>query len=169
MKCRAVAFNSLKAILKVPQVQGSMQPLTILVADDEDSIRSLVQHFLNAAGHAVVLVANAREAFEHLRRQSFDLVITDVLMPDGDGIDLITELKQVQPKARILAMSGGGRYLEGSDYLKLATGLGAHTAIMKPFSWDQLRAAIERAMAPLPAPGPRSDEPGDANSPAGAT
>lgn len=156
-------------MLIVPQVQGRMQPLTILVADDEDSIRSLVQHFLTGAGHSVVLVGNAREAFEHLRRQAFDLVITDVLMPDGDGIDLITELKQVQPKARILAMSGGGRYLEGSDYLKLATGLGAHTAIMKPFTWDQLRSAIERAMAPLPAPGPRRDDSGQSNSAAGPT
>jgi DNA-binding NtrC family response regulator len=146
-----------------------MQPLTILVADDEDSIRSLVQHFLTAAGHTVVLVGNAREAFDHLRRQTFDLVITDVLMPDGDGIDLITELKQVQPKARILAMSGGGRYLEGSDYLKLASGLGAHTAITKPFNWDQLRAAIERAMAPVPGGGARGNEPRESNPPAGAT
>jgi YesN/AraC family two-component response regulator len=85
-----------------------------------------------------------------MKERQFDLVITDVLMPDGDGIDLITELKKVQPSARILAMSGGGRYLEGSDYLKLATGLGAHAAIMKPFTWQQLRAAIEEAIAPQP-------------------
>jgi YesN/AraC family two-component response regulator len=63
-------------------------------------------------------------------------------MPEGDGLDLITELKKVQPKARILAISGGGRYLEGSDYLKLAKGLGAHSALMKPFTWQQLQDAI---------------------------
>lgn len=123
-----------------------MNPLTILVADDEDSIRALVQHLLVAAGHAVTVVGNAGEACAAMARQQFDLVITDVLMPDGDGLDLITELKKVQPRARILAMSGGGRYLEGSDYLKLAKGLGAHAAVMKPFDWQQFQAAMALAM-----------------------
>src|SRR5688572_1847347 len=119
-----------------------MNSLSILVADDEDSIRSLLEHFLNNAGHRVVIVGNARQACEAMAKQTFDLVITDVLMPEGDGLDLITELKKVQPKARILAISGGGRYLEGSDYLKLAKGLGAHSALMKPFTWQQLQDAI---------------------------
>jgi DNA-binding NtrC family response regulator len=134
-----------------------MNPLSILVADDEDSIRSLVKQLLGSKGHTVAIVSNAREAFEQMKQHQFDLVITDVLMPDGDGIDLITELKKVQPAARILAMSGGGRYLEGSDYLKLATGLGAHSAIMKPFTWQQLQAAIELALTPQPELGSGGD------------
>lgn len=124
-----------------------MQPLTILLAEDEESIRLFVQQLLAKAGHSVTAVGSAREAGEHLQRQAFDLVITDILMPDGDGIDLITEVKKRQSRARILAMSGGGRYLEGGDYLKLATGLGAHTAIMKPFTWEQLQAAMSKALA----------------------
>lgn len=123
-----------------------MNSLSILVADDEDSIRSLLEHFLNSAGHRVVIVGSAREAFEVMASQTFDLVITDVLMPEGDGLDLITELKRAQPKARILAISGGGRYLEGSDYLKLAKGLGAHSALMKPFTWQQLQDAIKAVL-----------------------
>lgn len=126
-----------------------MAPLTILVADDEASIREFLRQLLSAAGHTVTDVGNAREATDHLQRQAFDLVITDVLMPDGDGIDLITDVKKRQPRARIVAMSGGGRYLEGSDYLKLAKGLGAHAAIMKPFTWEELRAAMAAAMAPV--------------------
>lgn len=125
-----------------------MQPLSILVADDEESIRVVLSQLLTKAGHAVTLVTNAREAAEHLRRKTFDLVITDVLMPDGDGVDLIADVKKLQPQTRILAMSGGGRYLEGSDYLKLATGLGAHAAIEKPFKWEQLQAVIAKALAP---------------------
>ena len=125
-----------------------MNQLSILVADDEDSIRSLVGHFLQNAGHRVVVVSNAREACEAMNQKKFDLVITDVLMPDGDGLDLITELKKVQPNARILAMSGGGRYLEGSDYLKLAKGMGAHAAVMKPFNFEQLKEAIRLALEP---------------------
>ena len=124
-----------------------MNSLSILIADDEDSIRSLLEHFLSSGGHRVVVVSNAREACEALRKQLFDLVITDVLMPDGDGLDLITELRKVQPKARIVAISGGGRYLEGSDYLKLARGLGAHTVLMKPFTWEQLQDAVKTALA----------------------
>ena len=127
-----------------------MNSLSILVADDEDSIRSLLEHFLKNSGHQVVVVGNAREACEAMARQPFDLVITDVLMPDGDGLDLITELRKVQPNARIVAMSGGGRYLEGSDYLKLAKGLGAHTAMMKPFTWQELQDAIQVALTTLP-------------------
>lgn len=123
-----------------------MPPLTILVADDEGNIRQFLRQLLTAAGHTVTDVGSAREAADHLQRQAFDLVITDVLMPDGDGIDLITDVKKRQPRARILAMSGGGRYLEGSDYLKLATGLGAHVAIMKPFTWEELQAAMAKAL-----------------------
>lgn len=126
-----------------------MPPLSILLADDEESMRVLVDQLLRAAGHSVTVVNNAREAAEHLRRTTYDLVITDVLMPDGDGVDLIADVKKLQPKARILAMSGGGRYFEGSDYLKLATGLGAHMAIAKPFNWEQLQAAMAKAMPPV--------------------
>ena len=132
-----------------------MNSLSILVADDEDSIRSLLEHFLKSAGHQVVVVGNAREACELMLKQTFDLVITDVLMPEGDGLDLITELKKVQPNCRILAISGGGRYLEGSDYLKLAKGLGAHSAMMKPFTWQQLQDAINLVLTtPLDGGGP---------------
>ena len=132
-----------------------MKSLSILVADDEDSIRSLLGHFLSGAGHSVVIVGSAREACEAIARQPFDLIITDVLMPDGDGLDLITESRKRQPNARILAISGGGRYLEGSEYLKLARGLGAHTAMMKPFTWQQLKDGIDRALT----------APGDSSSP----
>ena len=119
-----------------------MNSLSILVADDEDSIRSLLEHFLKNAGHDVVVVGSARDACEFIRKQPFDLVITDILMPDGDGLDLINEIKREQHNTRILAISGGGLYLEGSDYLKLAKGLGAHGAMMKPFTWQQLQDAI---------------------------
>ena len=137
-----------------------MKSLSILVADDEDSIRSLLEHFLANGGHRVVIVGSAREAFDAIAKDAFDLVITDVLMPDGDGLDLITALRKKQPNARILAMSGGGRYLEGSDYLKLAKGLGAHNAMMKPFTWQQLQAAIDVTLA-APADSRQSADPTD--------
>lgn len=129
-----------------------MKPLTVLVAEDEESIRVLIEHWLLTAKHVVVGAGSATEAIAALKQRSFDLVITDVLMPDGDGLDLITALKQAQPSARILAMSGGGRYVEGNDCLKMARGLGAHAAVMKPFNWARLEAGMAEALAPAPTP-----------------
>ncbi len=130
-----------------------MKPLTVLVADDEESIRVLIETWLVRAKHTVVTTGSATEAIAALKQRKFDLVITDVLMPDGDGLDLITALKLAQPAARILAMSGGGRYVEGNDCLKMARGLGAHAVVMKPFSWEQLETSMAETLAPATAPG----------------
>jgi CheY-like chemotaxis protein len=124
-----------------------MKPLAILLADDESEIRHLVELWLMAAGHRVVPSASGREACAKLADGRFDLVITDLLMPDGDGVDLIAEVRKLRPTTRILAISGGGRYTEGSDVLNLAQGLGAHAVVLKPFTAAQLKTGIERAMA----------------------
>lgn len=130
-----------------------MKPLSVLVADDEENIRHLLEGWLVAAGHAAAAVGNATEAFAAMKQRKFDLVITDILMPDGDGLALITELKRAQPATRILAMSGGGRYVEGDDCLRMARGLGAHAVVMKPFTWEQLQAGIDQALTqPTQAP-----------------
>jgi CheY-like chemotaxis protein len=120
--------------------------LSVLVADDEESIRNLLSSWLNGHGYVVVCAASAREATRYLKEQHFDLVITDVVMPDGDGYELIAALRKAKPLARIVAISGGGKFLEGDDCLKVARGLGAHAALMKPFYWDQLQAAIDLAL-----------------------
>jgi YesN/AraC family two-component response regulator len=73
-------------------------------------------------------------------------------MPEGDGIQLIKEMKEAQPTTRILAISGGGRYIEGDNCLRIARGLGAHAAVMKPFTRDQIFVGINDALAPEPAP-----------------
>ena len=125
-----------------------MKPLSILVADDEESIRVLLHHWLTKAGHTVTSVGTGREAVEAMQKKKFSLVITDVLMPDGDGLDLIAKLRQAHPAARILAISGGGRYVEGADCLKMARGFGAHASTMKPFTWAELQAGIDQALAP---------------------
>jgi DNA-binding NtrC family response regulator len=127
-----------------------MKSLSVLVADDEEHIRSLLVHWLIVAGHGATGVASATEARKLMGEQRFDLVVTDVLMPDGDGIQLIKEMKQAQPLARIVAVSGGGRYIEGDDCLKIARGLGAHVAVMKPFTCEQMLAGIQQALAPEP-------------------
>jgi CheY-like chemotaxis protein len=123
-----------------------MRPISILVADDEPGIRNLLHKWLNRDGHHVACARSGHEAAELMKTQSFDVVITDVLMPDGDGLELITESKKTQPSARIVAISGGGRYLHGAECLKVATGLGAHAAVLKPFSMPELLESISAVL-----------------------
>jgi CheY-like chemotaxis protein len=74
-------------------------------------------------------------------------VITDILMPDGDGIEVIRALKKAQPHVRIIAVSGGGRHLEASECLKLASGLGAHGVLRKPFRREELLRLVTQQLS----------------------
>jgi two-component system, chemotaxis family, chemotaxis protein CheY len=123
-----------------------MTPLTLLIAEDEEEIRLLLAQWLTPMGHTVHSARNGVEALKLIDGIPFDLVITDILMPDGDGLTVIKGLKRLQPKARVLAISGGGRYMDSKEYLKIAEGFGADAAIMKPFNRDQFLQAISRAM-----------------------
>lgn len=123
-------------------IPAAAQPLSILVADDEESIRDLLRHCLTRAGHRVTCASNGEEARRLLLGAVFDLIITDIVMPEGDGFELIAAVKEYQPRARILAISGGGKYLQGFDCLKMARGLGAHGIVSKPFDWEDLRTAL---------------------------
>lgn len=134
------------------QMNGtSTESLTILVADDEDEIRTLLTHWLERVGHRIDCAASGQEASRLLRQKSFDMVITDVVMPDGDGYELIAEVRRLQPRSRIVAISGGGKYLQGADCLKIARGLGAHSVVMKPFNWEQLQTGMISAAGTLTA------------------
>lgn len=125
--------------------------LSILVADDEEGIRNLLVHWLQRQGHNVSSASGATEAIALLADHRFDLVITDIVMPGGDGFELIAAFHKMQPATRIVAISGGGKYLQGTDCLKIARGLGANAAVMKPFKWDELQAAMDLALQPLAA------------------
>lgn len=128
-----------------------MRALSILVVDDEESIRQLLVRFFQPSGSYVSCASNGVEALRILDKQDFDLVITDVLMPEMDGIELIPQIRKKRPRAFILAMSGGGHNFMGDYCVKLAASLGAHAVIMKPFGIADMKDAVERA---FPAPGP---------------
>jgi DNA-binding NtrC family response regulator len=121
-------------------------PLSILVAEDEEGIRALLTHWLSESGHHVQTVDGGQQAMRLLHSEHFDLVITDVVMPDGDGFELIPAIRKIQPGARILAISGGGRYIPGGDCLTLARGLGAHATVIKPFDGEDLRRGVAAAL-----------------------
>ncbi len=125
-----------------------MTPLDVLIVDDEAPIRVLLTQWLEREGHNVTCAANGVEAIQISAAKEFDLVITDVLMPECDGVELIAEIKKTRPTVRVLAMSGGGRLMDSTDCLRMAQGLGAHAAVMKPFKRDQILAAMKQAISP---------------------
>ncbi|MBL9203184.1 MAG: response regulator [Opitutaceae bacterium] len=127
------------------------EPLSILVADDEEGIRGLLDHWLSEAGHNVQTADCGQQAVRLLQQEPFDIVITDVVMPDGDGFELIPAIRKIQPEARILAISGGGRYIPGGDCLSLARGLGAHASVIKPFDCGDVLRGVANALGGLAA------------------
>ena len=118
---------------------------SILVVDDEPDLRDLVQITLEGVGHKIVVAVNGRKASEVLLRQKFDLVITDVLMPERDGIELIGEIKTKYPATRVVVMTAGGQ-IPREDYLLIARRMGAHALLEKPFTGGRLLEAVAAAM-----------------------
>ena len=109
----------------------------ILVVDDELTIRSLFEEVLKDANHSVKSASNGKEALAILKKETFDLLITDIIMPELDGLELIREIRKTSPDIKIIAMSGGGR-LSASKYLPVAGKIGAHKVLKKPVSIDDL-------------------------------
>ena len=125
----------------------------ILVIDDHDLVRQSLKSVVEGAGHEVVLAADGSGGLKRFQAERFDLVITDVLMPEVDGIELVQALRRLSSTIPIMVMSGGhsvrytgGRSI-GPDYLKMARALGATKVIPKPFSHRQLLALIEECLA----------------------
>ena len=122
-----------------------MNAISILLVDDTRETLEVMAQCLRALGHQVTTANGGREATEIMEDRVFDLVITDLLMPDTDGVQVITAARRWQPTARIIAMTGGGEFLTARCLLKLAGTLGADEQLTKPFTRAQLIGAIERA------------------------
>lgn len=124
----------------------SNPPLAIVVADDVDGIRRLVSQWLTDLGHTVIPAGTGNEVVRLLTERHIDLIIADVLMPEGDGLEVILAARRVEPSPRILAISGGGKYMTGTDCLRVAKGIGANGILLKPFTREQMLAAIVRVL-----------------------
>jgi CheY-like chemotaxis protein len=119
----------------------------ILLIDDEASFRDVLKVSLEQMGHSVVAAKDGREGVECYTGGSFDVVITDLIMPDKEGIETIIDIRKLNPEVKIIAMSGGGR-VTSVDYLKIARQVGANQILTKPFSYDDIQAAIEQLTEP---------------------
>ena len=112
---------------------------TILIIDDEEGIRTLLRTTLEAAGHQVVEAANGHIGLEWYRHTPTDLIITDILMPELNGLELMLALTRQFLHAKVIAISGEGGETNVLDVAKL---LGARRTFHKPFSIPQLLDAV---------------------------
>jgi CheY-like chemotaxis protein len=113
----------------------------ILVVDDNAGVRAAARALLEAAGFQVVEAESGQAALRVLRSEGADVVLTDIFMPDTDGIELLYQLRRESPDLPIVAMSGGGM-----DVLAVARSFGAAGIVQKPLTRRKLLGAIRRAI-----------------------
>ena len=118
----------------------------ILLVEDEEQLRSLLKIVLESAGHTVQEAGDGKEALESYVRNPADLMVTDIVMPNKEGIETILEFRRNHPGLRIIAMSGGGRN-SAQDYLKLAKSFGADYVLTKPFSNQAILDVVKTVLA----------------------
>lgn len=114
---------------------------TCLVVDDDPMVRDVVARTLGAAGYDVVCANNGTEAVKRFAESPCPIVVTDIVMPEKEGIETIIELKRLDPAVKILAISGGGRE-RGKEFLRYASRLGANAVLSKPFRKAELLEII---------------------------
>jgi DNA-binding NtrC family response regulator len=118
----------------------------IVVVDDDQSILDLIQHYLKE-DYEVVTTKESNEVLNLIARGRTDLLITDIRMPDKDGISLIQDVCKKYPSLKILAMSAGGIAISPKTYLNIAKLSGSSSRIEKPFSKEALISAIDQLIS----------------------
>jgi len=117
-------------------------PLSILVVDDVPAMRESIGAALSAAGHRLSFAENGKEALERIIGGSFDAVVTDLWMPEMDGLGLIKRIRQEQMSLRVFAITGGGPRLTLEAATSIAEIWGAEKVFLKPFDESLLVEAL---------------------------
>ena len=118
---------------------------SILLVDDDDEFLAMLSNLLTRAGYQVTVAFDGERAIKLYRSHPTDLVITDLVMPNKEGLELIGELKQLHSEVRIIAVSGAGHNAL-PDYLKMAKALGAQRVLAKPFSEREILDAVSTVL-----------------------
>src|SRR5688572_12189200 len=113
----------------------------ILLIDDDEPFRGMLRMMLTQLGHEVREARDGKEGIASYVREGADLVITDIVMPEKEGLETIMELRRKHGAKKIIAMSGGG-HMAPSDYLRIARQMGATRIIEKPFASESIIAAV---------------------------
>lgn len=118
----------------------------ILIIDDEEMVRLTLRETLELAGHTVREATDGALGLQALAEQTPDLVISDLIMPNKEGVETIAEIRQAHPRLPIIAISGGGR-IGATDFLEVAKNVGANRTISKPFDPDDLVEIVDAVIA----------------------
>jgi len=133
-------------LTSIPNHGKPMAACSILIVDDEPGIRELLGIMLESSGHTVATAEDGIQAPKVMATRAIDVVITDLLMPERDGLEFITEVRKKYPSVKIIAMSGGG-HIARDSYLRIAKTFGAHFLLEKPFNQSDVLAAVDAVMA----------------------
>ncbi len=117
----------------------------ILIIDDDDQMRNMIRQILEDTGHEVLVAPDGRVGLDLFRQHPVDLIITDILMPEVDGLEIIQTLRRESPEIKIIAISGGGE-TGRLDYLPEAREFGAQHTFSKPFHHSELLEVVERLL-----------------------
>jgi two-component system nitrogen regulation response regulator GlnG len=128
-----------------------MSEMTVLVADDDSAIRTVVSQALTRSGYAVRATSNAATLWSWVSNGEGDLVITDVVLPDENGLDLLPRIRKIRPDLRIIVMSAQNTLLTAVK----ATQRGAFEYLPKPFDLNELVGVVKKAFSQ---PGPAADD-----------
>jgi len=118
---------------------------TILLVDDNEDARVTVARILDMSGYRVIQAPNGKVAATLLKEQTPDLVITDIFMPEGDGFDVLSALREREKPIPVIAISGGGSH-NGLDVLGTAQRMGAVKVLYKPFARRLLLDTVAEAL-----------------------
>lgn len=119
----------------------------VLVVDDDESFLALARKILESRfGYTVHAAQNGKQALQTLERATVDVVLTDIFMPDMDGIELLLHIRQEHEVKGVIAVSGGGSTVD-KDFLTSARLLGANSMLCKPLDWDRLHSLIQSLCA----------------------
>ncbi len=122
----------------------------ILLIDDDDTLRKIVAKSLVYAGHEVIQAADGKQGMDLIRTSPFDVVITDLIMPEQEGVETIGMLRTEFPGLPVIAISGGA--IHSPLYLEIAAKIGARFVLAKPFHMPELIELVKTAIAARPAP-----------------
>lgn len=119
----------------------------ILLVEDDSLVQSMLQQMLEREGHEVVAVNDGSEAIKTLGREEIDLVVTDLIMPEMEGIELIRSLRKQEKRPKIIAISGGSALLSPVAQLKSAQFLGADLTFTKPIDREEFVGAVRELVS----------------------
>lgn len=115
----------------------------ILIVDDDQQLRDMLRQFLDWEGFDVIESSDGEKALRILHEYKVDIMITDIIMPEKDGISLVRDLRKQYPDLKIIAISGGSRHIDPQNPLKIVEKMGVDRTFTKPFQLSELLDAVK--------------------------